>query len=323
VALVEEDALHDALDGLIESGVLEDDVGRLAAELEREGDLAACERGLDALAHSGRAGERHLVDAVRADEGGARRAVAGDDRDDPRRELGLLADLGEQQRGERRRLGRLEDRGVAAGQRGRELPRRHQEREVPRHDLRDDAQRSRIAPRQPVGQLVRPARVVEEVRGGERDVDVARLADRLAAVHRLHDGQLAGTLLHEPRDPEEVLAALERRQRRPLGLRLARDRDGVLDVRRPGDRHVGEPLLGRGVDRRCGLAAARIGELTADKQPVGIAEPDVVRRLGGRRVVPAEACAFGGHGHAITPSRSPRTGRSARSGSSRTASAGR
>ena len=37
VALVEEDAVDDALDGLVERGVVEDDVGGLAAELE--GDL--------------------------------------------------------------------------------------------------------------------------------------------------------------------------------------------------------------------------------------------------------------------------------------------
>jgi len=37
VALVEEDAVDDALDGLVDRGVVEDDVGRLATQLE--GDL--------------------------------------------------------------------------------------------------------------------------------------------------------------------------------------------------------------------------------------------------------------------------------------------
>ena len=50
VALVEEDAVDDALDRLVERGVVEHDVGRLAAQLERDllagaghraGDLAA------------------------------------------------------------------------------------------------------------------------------------------------------------------------------------------------------------------------------------------------------------------------------------------
>src|SRR5207344_1278367 len=43
VALVEIDAVHDALDRLVERRVVEDDVGGLAAEFEREPDAAARE----------------------------------------------------------------------------------------------------------------------------------------------------------------------------------------------------------------------------------------------------------------------------------------
>ena len=173
------------------------------------------QRALDVLADVGRAGEGDLVDA------GARRARRPRSPSPvtmlttPARQLGLLADLGQQQRGQRRRLGRLEHRGVAARQRRRELPRRHQQREVPRHDLADDAARLERAPAERVGELVGPARVVEEVRGGQRDVDVARLADRLAAVERLDDRQLARALLDQAREAEEELAALERRERLP------------------------------------------------------------------------------------------------------------
>jgi hypothetical protein len=46
------------------------------------------------------------------------------------------------------------------------------------------------------------------VRRGERQVDVARLLDRLAAVERLEDGEFARPLLEEARDAEEVLRAL-------------------------------------------------------------------------------------------------------------------
>src|SRR3712207_6917895 len=48
-------------------------------------------------------------------------------------------------------------------------------------------------------------RSVEEVRRGQRDVDVAGLADRLAVVQRLQDGELAGALLQDAGDPEQVL----------------------------------------------------------------------------------------------------------------------
>ena len=67
--------------------------------------------------------------------------------------------------------------------------------------------------------------------GGERDVDVARLADRLAAVERLDDRQLARALLDQARDAEQVLAALERRQRLPRPGGGARRLDRAL--RRP------------------------------------------------------------------------------------------
>ena len=62
VALVEEDAVDDPLDGLVERRVREDDVRGLAAELEGEALVGAGERALDALADVGRAGEGDLVD---------------------------------------------------------------------------------------------------------------------------------------------------------------------------------------------------------------------------------------------------------------------
>ena len=91
---------------------------------------------------------------------------------------------------------------------GRELPGRHQQREVPGDDLPGDAERARRRAVARVLELVGPAGVVEEVRGRERDVDVARLADRLAVVERLEHGELAGALLDRARDAEEVLGAL-------------------------------------------------------------------------------------------------------------------
>ena len=72
VALVEEDAVDDALDGLVERRVVEDDVGRLAAELERQPLAGAGQRALDDLADLGRAGERDLVDAGVLDDAPAR-----------------------------------------------------------------------------------------------------------------------------------------------------------------------------------------------------------------------------------------------------------
>ena len=65
-----------------------------------------------------------------------------------------------------------------------------------------------LLPEAGVVELVGPARVVEEVRGRQRDVDVAALLDRLAVVDALEDGELAGALLQEAGDAEQVLAAV-------------------------------------------------------------------------------------------------------------------
>ena len=171
---------------------------------------------------------------------------AGDDVDHAGRQVGLLADLGEQQRGQRRGLGRLEHDGVAAGQRRRDLPRQHQQREVPRDDLAGDAERPRVRPEAGVLELVGPAGVVEEVRRRQRDVDVAGLLDRLAVVDRLQHGELAAALLDDPGDPEEVLAPLPARHPAPDPVvGPAGGPDGRVDVGLVGLGDLGEHLLGR------------------------------------------------------------------------------
>src|SRR5207302_9020471 len=62
MTLVEVDAVDDALDGLVERGVVEDHVGRLAAQLQRDPLAGARKLTLDQLAYLGGSGERHLPD---------------------------------------------------------------------------------------------------------------------------------------------------------------------------------------------------------------------------------------------------------------------
>ena len=99
-----------------------------------------------------------------------------------------------------------------------------------------------------VVELVGPAGVVEEVRGREGDVDVARLADRLAVVERLEHGELAAALLDRPGDAEQVLAALAPGHRRPdVGVRAAGGAHRVVHVGRSGLGHLGQRLLVAGL----------------------------------------------------------------------------
>ena len=90
----------------------------------------------------GRAGEADLrdvrmLDQPLPDDG----ALADDDVDDALGNAGLERELAEPQRRERRQLRRLQHDGVAARERRPELPRRDVEREVPRRDQADDAER--------------------------------------------------------------------------------------------------------------------------------------------------------------------------------------
>ena len=134
-------AVDDALDGAVEIGVVEHDERRLAAEFERKLLARARRRAADEAADFGRAGEGDLVDVVMRDERRARRAVAGDDVDDARRQARLDADFGERQRRQRREFGGLQHHRIAGGQRRRDLPGEHQQREIPRNDLPADADR--------------------------------------------------------------------------------------------------------------------------------------------------------------------------------------
>jgi hypothetical protein len=124
------------------------------------------------------------------------------------------------------------------------------------------------------------------VGGGERQVDVARLPDRLAAVQRLEHCELARALLEDAGDPEEVLRPLGAGQARPGGVRLARRRHRERHVLRPRLRHLRERLL---VARREGcerLTRARLEPLAADEEAVALGERHDLPGLGRRRVRP-------------------------------------
>src|SRR5918996_1606541 len=286
VPLVEVDAVDDPLDRLVERRVVEDDVRGLAAELEGELLARSGDGPLDLLAHLGRAGEGDLVHVGVLDDLGAGAPVAGDDVDDARGQPGLAEDVAEEERAERRRLGRLEDDSVAGRERGRDLPREHEEGEVPGDDLAGDPDRPRAAVGEGVLELVRPAGVVEEVGRRERDIDVARLADGLAAVERLEHGELARAFLEDARDAEQVLRPLARSESGPAVLEgVARGLHGEVDVLRAGVRDLGERLLRRRVHARLELVRARLDELAADEEPVALLEAYELARLGRARVL--------------------------------------
>ncbi len=162
------------------------------------------------------------------DDRRTRLAVAVHEVHHARRQAGLVDDLGKCHRGERRELRGLQHDGVAARQRRRDLPRQHEQREIPRDDLADDADRL-VAGELRIEQLG-PARVVVEVACRERHVDVARLADRLAVVHRFEHREQARVFLDPARDRVQVAGPRVGRQRLPCGKRLLRRADRGIHI---------------------------------------------------------------------------------------------
>ena len=135
--------------------------------------------------------------------------------DDSIRDLGLLQQLGEEQRAEWRLLGWLEDHAVAAGEGRRELPRGHEQREVPRDDLPHHADRlaqrvAEVLPRKRYLlsrsiELGHPAGVVAKCGCGQRHVKQQRIVDRHPVVERFELRKLVGPLLEHVTDlPQDL-----------------------------------------------------------------------------------------------------------------------
>ena len=235
-----EDARDRALHRVVDLGIVEDDVRRLAAELHR--DVLQPARGgfVDPLTGRVGAGERDLrhermLDERRTDVG----AEAGDDVDDAGREAGVLDQLHELEHRRRRELGRLDDDRVACSERRRQLPRRQQQRRVPGDDRGDDAERLVARVVEGVGLVGRDHRAFDLV--GEPAVVVvplrhvrrlhAHLGVQLAVVADFDLGQLLRALGDEIAEPAQQRTAARCGQLRPLA---GRER---LDARRePRDR---------------------------------------------------------------------------------------
>ena len=122
-------------------------------------------------------------------------------------------------------LGRFDDRAVS-GREGRcHLPSRHQNREVPRDDLRDDAKRFLDI----YGQRVRIklgcsaffgtnyAGKIAEMIDRQRQIGGHRFANRLAVVPRLGSGKQFEVLFHFVGDLPQQIAARCRRSIVPFG----------------------------------------------------------------------------------------------------------
>lgn len=204
LTVVEKDTEVDPRDGVLDVGVVEHNVGRLATELE--GDLleVGLGRGLEnGSADNGGTSEGNLVDVhVRGDGGTSRLAETGEDVDHTSGDPGLLAKSGGVQTRERGLLGGFQDNDVTSGKRRADLPGPHEQGEVPWDDLttHTDGLVSGVVEGLGVGvddlavNLVSPTGVVSQAAGREGHVDLGH-GEGLSVVERLDGGQGVDVLI--------------------------------------------------------------------------------------------------------------------------------
>ena len=245
LALVEPDGVNNTFNRRIEIRILVHDEGGLAAEFERELLARACGGLADEAAHFRGAGEGDLVHVRMVHDGRTRGAIARDDVDNAGRQARLTADFGEGERGQGREFCGLQHHRVACRERRRDLPRQHQEREVPRDDLAADA--DCLITGEFIRDQLRPAGMVVEMAGHQRNVDIARFADGLAIVHRLQHGEEALALLDGAGDGVEILRARMAGEFGPRAEALARSLHRRIDICRRALRDAGNVLAIGGV----------------------------------------------------------------------------
>jgi hypothetical protein len=179
--------------------------------------------------------------------------------------------------GGRRELRRLRDHGVARGQGRRDLPGEEVQRQVPRRDGADHAERQPQGVVEPGLAVVRFAgelrgRMREEAQVGDRagDLDVAGEGVGLAAVQRLGMGEIIEARLDGRGEALEVRGARAVGQCRPGRLRGRGRGDGGIDV---GGRALGHFAAGdaaRGIVDRQPAAGRGLAGGAADMVEVAL-----------------------------------------------------
>ena len=178
---------------------------------------------------------------------------------------------------QRRELGRLEDDRVARRERRPHLPAREHQREVPRHDLPDDADRHAQDVVQeaaldrhdaPLDLVRHPAEVAERRTpcAGRPRRDASRIGCPVS--RGLQRGELVGVRLDRVGEPQQQPTAIGGRGRAPRRERRARRVDRAIDVGGLRLGHVGELRAVVRIEDLERPAVGRIDERAPDEELV-------------------------------------------------------
>ena len=204
------------------------------------------------------------------------RPVSRNDVDHTFREADLRSELRDPHRSQGRRRVRFQHDSATSRQGRRQLPGRHHQRVVPRHDLADDADRllQRIKQERTAdwmrtaGNRRNRSCVEAEVLDRLRKLRLHR-GDRLADVPRLELGEFLSIGVNRIRERVQESRPLVRRRLRPRSFeRSAGGGHRVVHVLRPGHRRPRKRFAGRRLRQFADLARLRLDRLAVDEEAV-------------------------------------------------------
>ncbi len=240
------------IDGLVHVGVGHHD-GVVLGAAKTLAALAGLRGALvDVLRNRRRADKADRLDIGIVEDGVDGFLVAVDDVEDAGRQPGLDHQGGQHHRHAGIALGGLQDEGVAAGDRGRELPHRDHRREVERRDAGDDAERLPHRIDVDAGAGAFGVFALHQVRNaaGELDdfeaaLDVALgVGNGLAVLARQEVCELVVIALRQFEKLHHHARAALRIGVGPLDLRIPGVLDGGADLGLGGQRHLGLDVAG-------------------------------------------------------------------------------
>ena len=214
----------------------------------------------------GVAGEGEVTEVRVRGEGCTRFGTAArHDIEDARRETGGLHECGDPQRGQRRRTGGFEDHRVAGTERWADLPRRNQDRHIPRDDgaaypdrlpadegVAVGGQRHRLAPERPRYGVV----ILENIRTPPHLASC--FVEGFSLLRRQGEGEFVQMGPNQPGRPAQYLSPLPRVHPAPGVPRRRRRIERTVDILRGARRDIIYRRTGRGVENRNPFAAGRI-----------------------------------------------------------------